>query len=58
MVIIKARVDISNISIIATKITTYADNDLIDINTNGSIIDQIEMSMPLNINMTNASNIN
>lgn len=40
-VVINARIDISDSQIIATQITTYADNDLIDINTNGSIIDRL-----------------
>ena len=58
MVIIKARIDISNSPIMATQITTYANNDLFDINTNGSIIDRLTSNMILNMDTTNASNIN
>ena len=59
-IIIKGVVDLPAVSgsIGTGHITTYADTDLADINTNGSIIDHLEADFGLSLIDTFAMNVN
>lgn len=59
-VIIRGTIDLPSVSgsIGIGHITTYADNDLVDIHTNGSIIDHVEVDFMLSVVDNQAMNVN
>ena len=59
-IIVKGIVDLPAVSgsIGTGHITTYADTDLVDIHTNGSIIDHVETDFALSLLDTFAMNVN